>query len=374
MVVDPRHDHGFRIPRPDRTASLGTPNACSQCHRDRTPDWAAAAVRRWYPQPKPGQQTFAEAFAAAERGAPGAQRALVAVATDGALSGYVRAGAIRRLGRFPGPATLPTVRGALADADAHVRVAAVEALAGAEAALRAQLLPPLLGDPVRQVRMEAARALAGEPQSRLSAQERAKFAAAIDEYAAAERFNADRPEGRANLGNLHALQGRHDEAVAAYRSALALDATFTQAALNLADLQRSLGAEGDAETTLRQALQRDPRSAPARFALGLSLARQKRTAESLKELAEAARLAPDNPRFAYVHAVALNDAGRGDEARRQLQAALQRHPYDRDALLALALFERDAGRRAQALVHARRLAELEPDSPQVRELLRQLEG
>ena len=372
MVVDPRHDHGFRIPRPDRTVSLGTPNACNQCHKDRKPEWAAAAVKQWYAQPKAGHQTFAEPFAMAERGAPGAQRALVAVAEDRELSGYVRAGAIRRLGTYLGPATLPTVRVALGDPDSHVRAAAVAALADADVRLREQLLPPLLTDPVRLVRIDAARSLAGAPEARLSPQDRARFTAALDEYVAAERFNADRPEGRANLGNLHALQGRDEEAVAAYRGALALDPSFTQAALNLADLQRSRGAEGDAEKTLRATLARDPRSAPARFALGLSLTRQKRTAEALKELAEAARLAPDNSRFAYVYAVALNDAGKPAEARRELEATLKRQPYDRDALLALTLFERDAGNRARALVHARRLAELEPDSPQVQQLLREL--
>jgi tetratricopeptide (TPR) repeat protein len=372
MVVDPRHDHGFRIPRPDRTASLGVPNACNQCHRDRKPEWAAAAIKGWTPQPKPGEQVFAEAFALAERGGPGAPQALVAVAQNATLSGYVRAGAIRRLGRHAGPSTLPTIRAALGDADALVRAAAVGALAGAEPALRAQLLPPLLADPVRGVRMDAARALAGEAEAQLSPQDRARFDAALGEYVAAERFNADRPEGRANLGNLHATQGRFDEAEAAFRAALALDPSFEPAALNLADVQRGRGREQEAERTLREALQRDPRSAAARHALGLSLTRQGRAAEALKELAQAARLAPENGRFAYVHAVALNSAGRGAEARRELARLLARQPDDREALLALALFERDAGNRAQALGYAQRLAELEPDSAPVRQLVREL--
>jgi len=372
MVVDPRHDHGFRIPRPDRTASLGTPNACNQCHRDRKPEWAAAAIKGWFPQPKPGEQRFAEAFALAERGGPGAQQALVAAAENAALSGYVRAGAIRRLARYAGPATLPAIRAALGDADALVRAAAVGALSGADAGLRAQLLAPLLADPVRLVRMEAARALAGEAEARLSPADRARFDSALAQYVEAERFNADRPEGRANLGNLHATQGRFDEAEAAFRAALALDPSFEQAALNLADLQRGRGQEQEAERTLREALQRDPRSAPAHFALGLSLIRQERTAEALKELERATRLAPDNARFAYVHAVALNDSGQAVAARRELDGLLKRQPFDRDALLALALFERDAGNRARALGHAQRLAELEPDSAQVRQLVREL--
>ena len=374
MVVDPRHDHSFRIPRPDRTLSLGVPNACNACHADRKPQWAADAVKAWYPQPKPGFQTFAEAFSAHERGQPGASAALAGIVQDRAQSAFARASAVRRLGSDPGPATLPALRNAIVDPDALVRAAAAATLSQADAALRAQLLAPLLADPVRQVRMEAARALAGEPAARLPAAAQQTLATALGEYEAAERFNADRPEGRANLGNLYATEGRYDEAMAAYRAALSLDPSFVQAALNLADLQRRQGAEGDAEKTLRDALARDPRSAPAQHALGLSLARQKRTAEALKALAQAATLAPGNPRFVYVYAVALNDAGQRAKAVRELEGALKRRPDDRDLLLALALFERDAGNRARALVHAQRLAALDPTDADARRLVAELAG
>jgi tetratricopeptide (TPR) repeat protein len=372
MVVDPRHDHSFRIPRPDRTVSLGIPNACTKCHGDRKAEWAADAVKKWYPQPKPGFQTFAETFANADRGGPGAQRELAATVQDSQQSAIARASAIRRLGRYLSPVTLPVVRNALGDPNPLVRAAGVGALSSADAAARAQTLPRLLDDPIREVRMEAARALAGESESRIAAQDRDKLATALDEYVAAERFNADRPEGRANLGNLYATQGKYEDAIAAYRAALALDPTFVQAALNLADLYRSRGLEDEAEKTIREVLKRDPGSAPARFALGLSLARQKRTPEALKSLSEAAKLAPDNARFGYVYAVALNDAGQKPRALRELEGTLRRHPYDRDVLMALALFQRDAGSRDRALEYALRLAELEPDNPQIQRLVREL--
>ena len=35
MVVDDRHDHGFRIPEPRLTLALGVPNTCNQCHEDK---------------------------------------------------------------------------------------------------------------------------------------------------------------------------------------------------------------------------------------------------------------------------------------------------------------------------------------------------
>ncbi|MGR8952372.1 MAG: multiheme c-type cytochrome [Gammaproteobacteria bacterium] len=47
MVIDGRRDHSFRLPRPDLSQSLGSPNACTLCHRNRKPEWAAAALDRW---------------------------------------------------------------------------------------------------------------------------------------------------------------------------------------------------------------------------------------------------------------------------------------------------------------------------------------
>ena len=371
MVIDARHDHSLRIPRPDRSVNLGVPNACNRCHTDRPAAWAAAAVRRWYPQPKPGFQNYAEAFAAAGRSMAGD---LMVIAGDREQSGFVRSSAVWRLGFRLSPATLPALRDALADPDPLVRATAVSALSGTDAAVRAQLLAGLLGDSVRQVRMEAARALAGEPASQLPPSAQTALASALAEYVAAERFNADRPEGRANLGNLYAVQGRYADAEAAFRSALALDPTFVQAALNLADLQRSRGEEQAAEQTLREALARNPRAAPAHHALGLSLTRQKRSDEALREFAQAVALAPDVARFSYVYAVALNDRGQRDKARRELEAALKRQPGDYDMLFTLAIFERDAGDRERALAHARQLAALEPDNPDAQQLVRELSG
>ena len=68
MVVDRRHDHSFRVPRPDVSARLGTPNACNDCHTDKTAEWAATAVERWHGPSRKGLQNYAEAFHAAWNG------------------------------------------------------------------------------------------------------------------------------------------------------------------------------------------------------------------------------------------------------------------------------------------------------------------
>src|SRR6185436_19159201 len=73
MVVDPRHDHSLRIPRPDLSVKLGTPNACTGCHTSRSAKWAAERVQAWYGHPPRGYQRFGEAFAAADSGRAAAQ-------------------------------------------------------------------------------------------------------------------------------------------------------------------------------------------------------------------------------------------------------------------------------------------------------------
>ena len=90
-----------------------------------------------------------------------------------------------------------------------------------------------------------------------------------------------------------------------YRAALQLDTRFVPAWANLADLMRLQGREAEAETILRQGLELSPQDATLHHALGLSLVRQQRGPEALRELKRATDLDPRNERFAYVYEVAL---------------------------------------------------------------------
>jgi tetratricopeptide (TPR) repeat protein len=339
MAVDPRHDHSLRIPRPDLSVTHGTPNACSACHSDEEPQWAAAAVERWYPERKPGFQSFAETFAAADRGDPAAASGLGALISDAQQPALVRASAIARGARLPAPELLVTVMRALTDSDALVRTAAVEAVAGADPTVRADRLTRLLTDPARLVRMAAARALAGAPEARLAAEVRPRFAAALAEWTAGQEFNADRPEAQLNLGALQAERGAADAAAAHYREALALDPRFAPAAVNLADTLSASGDEVGAADLLRTALARDPNAAAVHHALGLSLVREGRRDEAVAALGRAHDLAPGDSRFAFVYAVALHDTGQRAAAIELLTRASRQHPFDPNLRQALADYE-----------------------------------
>ena len=184
---------------------------------------------------------------------------------------------------------------------------------------------------------------------------------------AAQRLNADRPEGRVNLGNLYAQQGQPGAAEAEYLAARTLDPEFVPTYVVLAQLYAGQRRDTDGERIVREALARIPAEAELHLTLGLNLVRQGRGTEALPEFARAAELDPANARYAYVHGVALNSVGQTDEALEVLEAAQARHPSDRDTLLALATINRDAGRMAAALSWADRLVALDPQARTLRD-------
>jgi predicted CXXCH cytochrome family protein len=372
MVVDRRHDHSFRIPRPDLTLTLGTPNACADCHADKSASWASEAVARWHGPTRKGHQTFADAFRTARAGDPAARDMLIALAAQPAVPAVARATALSELQRFPAIATDDATTAALRDTDPLVRVAALRGLASFPPDQRWRLASGLLADPVLAVRVEAASLLADQNPAVLPATDRAKLEAAFAEYEATQRLNADRPEGRSNLGGFLMRRGKAAEAEAEFLAGLKLEPRAAPIAVNLADLYRATGRDPAAEQMLRQAVQLSPDAAAPRHALGLTLVRQKRYAEALEQLGRAAALAPEEPRFAYVYAVALQSTGKPAEAHTVVTEALKRNPYDQ-GLVTLGLQDALRGQdAARAAPLAKTLAALTPDDPQIARLSKQL--
>jgi tetratricopeptide (TPR) repeat protein len=364
MVVDPRRDHSFRVPRPDLSVTLGTPNACTSCHVDRDAPWAAATLQAWNGRQPAGFQRWAEAFAADRQRSADAARLLGAVANDGATPPIARATALQQLGGWPVRGSVDAARAALGDPDPLVRRGAVATLAPLPPPPRVELLAPLLHDPVLTVRIDAAERLA-DALPAMSPEQRTAFESAAAEYEAVQRYNADRPEARAALGNFRARQGRLADAQGDLEGALALDPSFVPAWANLADLQRAQGRDDEAERVLREGLRRAGDHAALRHALGLTLVRRQQLQAALPELAAATRLAPEDARYAYVHAVALHTAGREAAALRELDRALVRHPDDRELLMAATTY----GGAESGAKYARRLAERYRGDPAVAQFL-----
>lgn len=232
MKNDVRHDHGFRIPRPDLAVSLGTPDPCTlSCHNDREAAWSAAIVAQWFPGAKP--RHYGETFARARRGAASPEE-LRGIAIDPAQPAVVRATAFELLARFAAACVDAAATG-LTDASPLVRSTAVACGEGLPPATRAAFARLALRDPVRLVRIEAARVLAG---TAIADADRGVFTAARRELEDAYRMDLDRPEGWFNLAALAHAEHRTRDAIGFLERALVLDPDYGPARDSLAALTR----------------------------------------------------------------------------------------------------------------------------------------
>jgi tetratricopeptide (TPR) repeat protein len=327
MVVDPRRDHRFAIPRPDLSDSLGTPNPCVGCHTGRSNSWASEAVRKQVIARK-GSQTLPDTWGTTawqliheQTTATEGLRRLVA---NPSVPPIAKAAALASL-RTLTTESLAVVQSQLSASDPLIRLGAIQ-VAGALPLKGTPLLIERFQDPSRAVRLEMARLLVEMDAGSLNDVQRGSLAAAVAEYKEWLSRDADRAEALTALAGLQMTQGDIAAARAAFERALQRDDTPLVTLLNYADFHRAQGNDAEAELLLKRAVSIYPDSADAHLALGLLRVRQKRTSEAIPEMARAVQIAPDNSNYAYVYAVGLYSTGQVDSAFSILEKAGARFP------------------------------------------------
>jgi tetratricopeptide (TPR) repeat protein len=371
MVVDPRRDHSFRVPRPALTISTGSPNACNGCHENESAEWAADAMADWYDRPDEGVAHYAEAIQAGRSGGMGANAALAEVIDDEANSSIVRATALTLLLAPLADDATAAIKRELSSPDPLMRIGALRALEQIAPEYRAQWAAALLRDPIRAVRIQAVMTLA-PVSTTLRQADRQSFRKAEQEYVSAQLAIAERPEAHINLGNLYAQRGEPVRAEQSYQRALRMEPRAIAARVNLADLYRALARDADAERTLRDGLELDGGSAALHHALGLTLVRMDRGQPALESLRRATDLDANNARYVYVYAVALNSLGQPTHAVEVLEHARESFPADYDIAWALATMYRDADRSVDARAVAEEILRLNPNDRNGRRLIESL--
>ena len=336
MGVDPRRDHSFRVPRPDLSIRLGTPNACNDCHQDREVHWAAEKVTEWFPDGRGDDFHWGEALHAARNNSPVAPELIRMVLEDEKTPSIVRATALAELTPFLDRTNSDLLSRSFTDSDPLVRRQAVLALDGLPLEQTYGILLDLLGDSSRIVRTVAAELLS-PIQRELSADPQGaglQLSRVLAEYISMQEINGDRPESHVNLGALASRRGDLKEAVRCYKEALKRTPSFGPASVNLADALRALDRDPEGIEVLQQAIDRVPDDAGLHHALGLALVRVGKKEQALQSLGQAVTLAPQSPRYPLVHAVALEDGGQRVLAIAALEKALQLLPSDRWLLAA----------------------------------------
>ncbi len=364
MVVDPRRDHSFRIPRPDLSVTLGTPNACNDCHTGESAEWAAETVGGWYGPGRRRDPHYAEAFATGRAGDPEAGTRLIALSEDSGEPAIVRATALELLSAYGAEGRAALTRG-LQDTSPLVRASAVS---GLEQSALDELLPtvtPLLRDPLRAVRMEAARVLAPAVAS-VTGSDREILAGALAEYEQVQLSLADTAAAHLNLGVIHNATGDTGRALDDYRTALEREPGFTPASINLANLLNGLGRNPEAEPVLIDAIAQNSEEGELYYSLGLLQAEMNRLAAATSNLERAADLLPGRPRVRYNYALALQRMDRRGEAEAQFLESYRVGPEDPSVVQALAIFYFQDARWEEALEWAERLVEMLPGEPGAR--------
>jgi tetratricopeptide (TPR) repeat protein len=370
MVVDPRRDHSMRVPRPDLSDRLETPNACIMCHdhKDESNAWATDYAKKWYGELENGKAHYGEVFFAGRRGYPEARDALIQLAVAQDSPPMVRATAIDLLGSYPTQETLAALQKGINDSDPLIRSTSVQSLEMLDVNERFALIKHLLRDPVRLVRIRTAFSLASASKDRMTSEEKQQLEYALEEYKQVQHFNADHPAAHLNLGVLATTEGDQITAEKEYRKAIAMEPMLSFTYINLADLYRTQNRDDMGERILLQALEINPELADVQHTLGLLSIRTKKPDKALEYFKNAVQLDPENARFGYVYGIALHSSKRSEEALEVLKEALERHPYDRDLLYALATINRDVGNLGDALEYTTRLIEAYPQIPAFRQL------
>jgi hypothetical protein len=259
-LITRRRDHTFQPPVPEMTARYGVPNACTTCHEDRTPEWAASTMDKWYGNGDRRRSVVAMADVLYRAGA-GDTRVLadvVRLAVDRSHGALIRASAAEFAGQLlvraatgshrpePATTTVPEAAasagpdlaggapvsaavsnaliGAAADPEPMVRITAVRALTLTADSRMAAVLAAHLTDEVRLVRVSAVEGLTGLGITKLDGAVGDALAHAQDEWAASLATFNDVAGDHTTLGWLHAARGRVQDAASELQTAIALDA------------------------------------------------------------------------------------------------------------------------------------------------------
>lgn len=366
MGNDFRNDHSFRVPRPDLSVEYDTPNACNQCHTDKTAQWSADAVVEWYGPDRAFH--FGETLAKGSRRTPDAVPHLISLTADTSQPAIARATAIWYLDQIVTPESVEAITKNLGSEDPIVRHTAVTALIDLPANEKARHIAPLLNDKIRTVRLAAANAMADVPKAQLRPQFQDDFEKAVQEYQSSLSVRADFPGGQFEKGQFFDRSGEDHQAEQAYLKAIELDNRLNAARLNLAHLYNRQGKNDQAIELFLIIIEQEPEFGMAYYSLGLLYAEVQNMEMAIEYLAKAAKL-EENPRVYYNLGIAYQQTAQPGEAESAYLQGLRIDKNDYNLMHALSILYIQQEKFKKARLYLEKLIEAFPDNQQIRQLM-----
>lgn len=363
MQIHARPDHSIRIPRPDLSMQLGTPNACTTCHTDKSAKWAYDWIVKWH-----GQHTnakhYGEIFAAARKGDTSVENELIELSNNTQSTAVVRATALILLNHY-GTNSINTSVKLLQDNSPLIRYAALTNLEKLTPNERIKLISPLLSDPILAVRIEAARLLAGASSASMSSQTQQSLQHATNELITANKLSLDMPGANLNLAVLNENQGNQEVALQYYQNALRIDPAFTPARLNLAMLYNQMHQNENAITALQAGIKLTPNQGDFYYAMGLIHAEEHDLTAASHDLKQAAALMPQRTRIRYNYALLLQQTGENEKSLQELLTLVKLEPNNTDYVYALTMLYAQLNNWQEAWNWAQKLSALNPNNEQL---------
>jgi tetratricopeptide (TPR) repeat protein len=367
MGVDFRRDHSFRIPRPDLTIKLGTPNACNDCHADKSAVWAEQYITKFYGEKRKYQYatTFADAIDLKE----GADINLIKIIKDDLYPEIVRALAVEYLVGYQNERSYNVIKEMLNDPEPIVRISAINSFIATDPQHLNRMLSPLLNDPQKAVRIQTANKLSRLRKEEFTEAQFKLLTKVLDEYLQTLKYTADFPAGRYNLGNYYSNQGDVLNAAKNYKKAIEFDNLFYPAKSNLAMLYYNSGKLNEAEDLFIDLIKNHPEYIEGNYFLGLLYAEQKRYREAAENLEIAAAKSISNARIYYNLGLLYQYLNDFTKAENSLFKAYSILPNDFDIIYALADFYIKRGNPNKAVLYANEIKNKFPSNPAGQNLL-----
>ncbi len=370
MGIDYRPDHSIRTPRPDLSLELKTPNPCNNCHMDKSIKWSIDMMTKWYGiGRKPHYGTI---LAEGRKGNVETFKDLVKLSDDQLFPVIARATALSLISLYPGTEDVHSFKRALFDDDSLMRYTAVRNFKPLDLKKRLNVIAPMLHDPVKAVRMEAAMNISEIPPKQLNGAQKKAFDKAIYEYIKAMNYLSDFPIAVHNLGILYSNQGKPDKAARYYKKAILIDKEFYPSKVNLAMYYNKMGQNSEAESLLREVLEINPDLYQVAYSLGLLLVEEKKNIAAVEYFKKAAKGFPGRARIHYNLGLLLQQLKRHSESEESFLKALKLEPENMDFLYALTNFFLKSGKLQNAKKIAGKMIEIHPSVPIGNNLLKYL--
>jgi len=367
MGVDFRRDHSMRIPRPDLSDRLNTPNACTQCHRDKNNKWASEQLIKWYG--KTNRFHFGETMFLAAKNDSSALKGLYQILDDDNSSAMIKATATYYLGAFRSEENYLKNKELLKSEYPVVRREAVKNfIPKSKSDLKTSIIP-LLSDSTLMVRNEAVSKLSNLKLSDFDSVEYIMFNKDVASYIRTMEYSADFASSRHNLGNLYSNLGQYQKAIIQYKEAIEIDDLFFPSKMNLAMLYNRVGENEKAEKLFIELTKQNPEMGQAFYSLGLLQGEMQKYDEAIVNLYEAAKLLPGQNRVKLNLFKLLSFKGRGEQALKVIDECILLEPSNIEYLYAKMelLIRQDNMREAKNI--ARKILKTKPETRDENQLL-----